>query len=69
MAIVLANGFIPIIPALIWNALLTKRLPKKFGSESHYPYAPQQYMMLSCVFIGVHLTHAVLVFRKTGREY
>ena len=159
MLIIITNGFIPVIPVLIWNAIFTKKLPQDFGAETfdmgipkpvliaenilrlfvfflplctrvnigssigqsgliiflvgivcyfgswimlirypdsrwsktvfgftapaytpliwlvglslmidsyyfHFPYFPWQYLIPSCAFIGVHLTHTVLAFRK-----
>ncbi len=34
MLIIFTNGFIPVIPVLIWNAVFTKKLPEEFGPES-----------------------------------
>lgn len=31
---ILSNGFIPVIPILIWNLLFTSKLPPALGSES-----------------------------------
>ncbi len=49
MLLVLSNGFIPIIPVLLWNALLVKRLPEAYGSDAFDRDIPKIVLMLENV--------------------
>ncbi len=51
---ILSNGYIPIIPILIWNALLTSRLPSAFDPKSFNIGVP------TVILVGEDLFRAII---------
>lgn len=49
-----SNGYIPIIPIIVWNALLTSRLPSAFDPQSFNSGIP------TAILVGENLFRAVV---------